>query len=153
MFASIVKKQVRQGFAQISSGNFNSILNQMAADVHFSFAGEHAIGGEFHQKTTVKAWFERIHRLFPNLQITPKQIMVSGFPWDFCAITQFHIQATLSDGYAYQNDGVQILRIRFGKIIEDHLIEDTLILVEVLNHLAQLGIEEALFTPFQDGGV
>lgn len=144
MLSLIVKNQVRQGFANLSRGNFNAIVNQMSPDVHFSFAGSHALGGEFHQRTTVHQWFERVHRLFPGLTITSDHIIVSGWPWDIRAVTQFSIQDTLPDGQLYENQGIQILRIRFGKIIEDHLIEDTQRLINTLQYLAELGVAEAL---------
>jgi len=66
-----------------------------------------------------KRWFERVHRLFPDLRLTPKQIRVAGWPWDVTVVTQFEIQATLPNKSPYRNEGVQILRIRWGKIVKD----------------------------------
>jgi hypothetical protein len=39
--------------------------------------------------------------------------------------TRFRVSATLPDGRPYTNEGMQFLRLRWGKAIEDYLYEDT----------------------------
>lgn len=152
MFHRMVRGRVRKGFADISRGDFDPVLQQFAPDIHFSFAGSHAIQGDFHQRESVKRWFERLHRLFPGLTITPQHIIVSGLPLDIRSVTQFSVAETLPDGQPYHNAGVQILRIKWGKIVEDHLVEDTDALLNALRHLAALGVEEALAPGLEEGG-
>jgi ketosteroid isomerase-like protein len=151
MFHQIIRNKVVEGFKAISRADFDVVFNQFAPDIHFSFAGQHAIGGEFHQSETVKAWFARVHRLFPDLRIEPKRILVSGMIWNVTAVTNFTIDATLPDGTPYHNDGFQILNIRLGKVVKDYLIEDTMLLCHALQKLQALGIEEASAAPLQDG--
>ncbi len=149
MYQLIAKQKVRQGFKDISTGNFDTLLKQFAPDIHFTFAGNHALAGEFHDRDTVRQWFNRIHCIFPGLQLIPNRIFVSGPPWDMVVTTQWSVSDTLPDGQPYNNKGIQILRIRWGMVVEDHLIEDNQILVATLNHLAQLGLAEASHSPIQ----
>lgn len=150
MFQRIVERQVHQGFAAISRGDFDTLLKQFSPKIHFSFAGDHAIAGEFHQRETVRQWFERVKRIFPGLQITAQQVVVSGMPWDMQVVTKFQVQDTLTDGTLYRNQGVQMMRIRWGQVVEDHLLEDTQYLTGILGRVAGLGVAEAAAPPLKD---
>ncbi len=143
MYQIIFKQQVAKGFQNISHANFDAVLKLFAPDIHFTFVGHHSIGGDWQDRNIVKQWFDRVHRLFPDLQLIPLHIHVSGWPWDVTAITQFEVKATLPDGRLYRNQGVQILRIRLGKIVADYLIEDTQLLLAALDQIAQSGNAEA----------
>ncbi|MEO8609675.1 MAG: nuclear transport factor 2 family protein [Chloroflexota bacterium] len=143
MYQLIFKQQVTKGFANISKANFEAVLSLFAEDIHFTFVGNHALGGDWHDRAMAKRWFERVHRLFPDLQLRPKQIRVAGWPWDVTVTTQFAITATLPDKSQYRNEGVQILRIRWGTIVSDYLIEDTQLLSTALAQIASRGNVEA----------
>jgi ketosteroid isomerase-like protein len=143
MYGWIFKQQIRQGFQNISRANFDEVLKVFAPDIHFQFVGDHAIAADVHNREKVKAWFERVHRLFPDLKVTPRHIRVTGWPWDVTAITHFDVQATLPGNSPYKNQGIQILRIRWGKIVDDYLIEDTQLLTSALSQIADAGNGEA----------
>lgn len=147
MYQFIAKQKVRQGFQQISQADFAPLLEQFAPDIHFTFAGDHAMAGNFHTREAVHQWFDRVHHLFPDLQLVPDRIFVAGPPWDMVVTTQWHVSASLLDGTPYKNNGIQVLRIRWGKVVEDHLIEDTQLLVGVLQRLAGQGMTEASAPP------
>jgi ketosteroid isomerase-like protein len=95
----------------------------------------------------VRALFERIFRLFPGISIEPVAIAVNSWPWNTLVATRFTVRADLPDGSRYRNEGMQYLRLRFGKIVEDRLYEDTKALVDALAVLARLGNEEATAAP------
>lgn len=143
MYQLIFKRQIVKGFQNISRANFDDVLKLFAPDIHFTFVGDHAMAGNWRDRVIVKQWFDRVHRLFPDLQLIPLHIQISGWPWDVSATTQFEVQATLPDGSRYRNQGVQILRIRLGKIVTDYLIEDTQLLEQALEKIAQSGNKEA----------
>ena len=147
MYQLIAKQKIRMGFKNISAGNLEPVLSQFAPNIHFSFAGSHAMSGTLHDLATVREWFYRFRRLFPTLQLVPERFFVSGPPWDMVVTTQFNVSYTLPDGTPYMNRGVQILRIRMGRIVEDHLIEDNQILVPALERLTALGVSEAAAAP------
>ncbi|MEP7289392.1 MAG: nuclear transport factor 2 family protein [Chloroflexota bacterium] len=149
MYQQIAKHQIRQGYANISRGNFDVLLKQFSPHVKFCFSGDHAMGGELRNRESVRQWFERVHRLFPGLQIQADRIFVSGLPWDMTVTVEFTVCDTLPDGKRYQNQGIQVVRIQWGQVIEDYLIEDTQVLVGILHHLAELGVAEATAAPIQ----
>jgi hypothetical protein len=147
MYQWIFKRKIVQGFRDISAAQFDKVLSNFSPQVRFQFVGDHAIAADVQGLTSVKNWFERVHRLFPNLTITPRRIRVSGLPWDVMAVTQFDVRATLPDQSRYANQGVQILRIQWGKIVDDYLIEDTQLLASALERVAASGNAEAKAAP------
>jgi ketosteroid isomerase-like protein len=132
MYQGIFKRQIRQAFEKLSAGHFDDVLRIFGQDIHFTFVGDHALSIDTHDKQAVQEWFVNWRRLFPTMQITPVKIVVSGPPWDVVATTQFEVTETLPDGSPYQNAGVQVVRIRFGKVVYDYLIEDTTLLQQAL---------------------
>lgn len=150
MYARIVKRIVRDGFRQLSSGDPEPILAKFAPQTHFVFLGDHAMGADLRTGKAIRQWFERILRLFPGIEIEPVTMSVSGFPWNTLVVTHLAIRATLADGRAYHNKGLQMVRLRWGKIVEDYVYEDTHVLVSELQNLARRGISEATAQPITD---
>jgi ketosteroid isomerase-like protein len=147
MYHSIVRRIVRQGFRHLSSGESEAVLKSFAPDVTFCFLGNHALGGEQHGVPAVREYFKRIYRLFPGIQIEPQAIMVHGWPWDTIVTTRFVVRAPLPYGRTYTNEGMQFMRLRWGRAVEDYLYEDTHKLIEALQYLAKQGMHEALAAP------
>lgn len=147
MYHRIVAASVRRGFQAMSRGDYQHVIRQFSPDIRFSFSGDHAMGGSFHGIAPVTAWFERTFRLFPGIQFEVVHITVKGLPWDTVVVTQFRIHARLRDGRSYENDGMQFLRIRWGRIVEDRVFEDTYKLVNELQRMGEQGISEAISTP------
>jgi len=150
MYHSIVRKIITQGFRDLSRGNYEAVLKRFSTDVHFFFEGEHAMGSELHSLPAVRRWFQRVLQLFPGLQFDVRQVIVSGWPWDTVAVTQLQVAATLRNGQPYRNSLVQIVRLRWGRVIDDYLLENTQMLVAALEQQAQAGIAEALAAPIHD---
>ncbi|GGJ21781.1 nuclear transport factor 2 family protein [Deinococcus roseus] len=146
MYHSIVRSIVRTAFQTLSEGDkadLNSILKLFAPDARFSFSGEHALGGARQGHLSIRAWFERFQRIFPEIHFTVQRILVSGWLWNTLVNTFFTVQAQLPDGTLYQNEGLQVLRICWGKIKEDHLFEDISKLQNALRCLETHGVQEA----------
>lgn len=79
--------------------------------------------------------------------MTPLTITVSGWPWDTVAATRFSVRATLPGGAIYRNEGMQLLRLRWGRVVEGRLYEDTQLLAAALASLARQGVAEAQAAP------
>src|SRR5205823_5269649 len=95
----------------------------------------------------VRQWFERVFRLFPDIRLEPKAVVVMGPPWRTLACTRFGVRGTLPDGRSYTNEGMQFLHLRWGKAVEDRLFEDTAVLVDALQAIAASGNDEAAAAP------
>ena len=131
-YAWIVRRRVRRGFQSLSEGAAEPVLRQFAPGVTFCFAGEHALGGERHGVAEVREWFQQLYRAFPSIAFEVQQVLVAGGPWDTRVATQFTVHATRPDGGRYANEGVQLLRLHWGRIVEDRLYEDTQMLAREL---------------------
>ena len=147
MYKFIVKQLVRRGFQQMSQGNFEEVLKLFQPTIHFVFPGTHALAADLHDVQLVRQWFQRFSRIFPGLQFELQTILVNGWPWNTVVATRFIVRATLKDGRPYRNAGGQFIRIRWGRIVEDYLYEDTQTLANELQREAQQGVEEAKAAP------
>jgi ketosteroid isomerase-like protein len=122
MYSWMVGKIVRRIFAQVNAGDYEAVTRQFSPGARFVLHGDHALGGERHGPEGAKAFFEESFRLFPGLRIEPQEIMVAGPPWNITVGTRFQVRDTTSD---YRNEGMQFLRVRWGRVMEDAIYEDT----------------------------
>lgn len=150
MYYRIVRQTVETGFRKLSEGDPNEILSKFAPNAQFRFVGDHAMGANLTTPAAIRQWFERILRLFPGIQITPSRVQVSGMPWNTLVMVQLAIDVPLPDGTAYRNTGLQMLRLRWGRVVEDFVCEDTALLVKALHTLAARGVSEAAAAPITD---
>jgi ketosteroid isomerase-like protein len=125
MYKTIVRGQVRKAYARISEGDFESVFKSFHDDIRFQMIGDHHLGGERHGIEQVRAWFDEVRRLFPDLRLEPQDVVVSGGPWNTRIATRFRVS---SEQAGYENVGMQYLRLRWGKAVEDRLYEDTQVL-------------------------
>ena len=125
MYTAIVRRIVRGGFRALSMGNYEQVLRQFHSQVVLSFAGSSLIGGEHHGIEAARVWFAQLFSLFPGLQFTVHTVIIQGWPWNTHVATRFSLIAPHPDGHPYENEGMQFLRLRWGKVMEDRLYEDT----------------------------
>ena len=125
MYATIVRHIVRTGFRALSAGDYEQVLRQFHPQVLFSFAGPAPLGGERKGVEAVREWFQRLFSYFPGIQFTVHYVIVQGWPWNTLVATQLSVAAPRADGSMYRNEAMQFLRLRWGKVVEDRLCEDT----------------------------
>ncbi|HLZ59532.1 MAG TPA: nuclear transport factor 2 family protein [Ktedonosporobacter sp.] len=132
MYKAIVRRKVRAGFRALSAGDYEQLLRQFHPQVLFSFAGPAPLGGERRGIEDVRAWFQRLNSDLPGIQFTVHDVIVQGWPWNTLVATRLSIAAPRADGSFYRNEAMQFVRLRWGKVIEDRLHEDTYKLVNEL---------------------
>jgi ketosteroid isomerase-like protein len=137
VYRLIVKRIVRRTFQRLSQGDYESIVKSFGPDSRFMFAGDHALGGERRGQGAVREWFEQMLRAFPGIQIVPQTVVVNGWPWNTVIATHLAISATRPGGREYRNEGMQLLRLRWGRVVEDLIYEDTLKLDDELQRIAR----------------
>jgi len=143
MYKTIVRRIVRNGFRSLSAGDYQHILRQFDPQVVFSFAGPAPLGGEFRGVEAVRAWFQHLFSCFHGIQFTVRQVIVQGWPWDTQVATRLSIAAPRTEGGLNQNEAMQFMHLRWGKVVEDRLIEDTYKLsIELQQRLNRDGTEE-----------
>jgi ketosteroid isomerase-like protein len=139
----MVRRIARKTYRSLSQGDYEAVVASLDPEAVLSFSGDHALGGTFEGRDAVRAWFERLFACFPDLKLRPETIVVEGFPWNTSVATRFRVAATLPSGASYNNEGMQFLRIRWGRVVEDRIYEDTQALAEALDELSQAGVAEA----------
>ena len=147
MFHRLAARRVRHVFARLSVGDYETALAGLAPDVHHRFAGDHPLGGERHDADAVRRWFERLHRLFPQLQFTVTDVAVSGWPWDMTVTVQWRADVVPQIGPGYLNVGAHVLRVRRTRVTCLHAYEDSQAVADACALMAAQGIEEAAARP------
>ena len=78
LYSYFVEKPIRQSFDHVNNHRWDELLKAVAPNIHHRFAGAHSIGGERHDKETLRRWFERVGRVLPNLHLKVNNILGEG---------------------------------------------------------------------------
>ncbi|PSL04556.1 ketosteroid isomerase-like protein [Haloactinopolyspora alba] len=133
MYHAIVRAKVRHLWKRVTeTGDYRLAVAQAAPDLRFRFAGDSALGADLQGRQAFEDWFARAAELLPGLRLRPTEIVVKGWPWNTTVIVRLTVDATLADGAQYTNEGVQWVRIRWGRMVDDYVLEDTARLEEGL---------------------
>lgn len=146
MYRLIVRRIARSTFRRLNAGDYEAVLRMFATHSVFAFSGDHALAGVLHDGEA-RRWFERAHRLLPGHRLDPQEIVVGGPPWNTLVATHFIIRSPLPSGSTYVNEGMQLLRLRWGRVVEDRLFEDSQALASALDEIASTGVAEAHAAP------
>jgi ketosteroid isomerase-like protein len=150
MYHAIVKRITRNAFEDLSNRNLGPLLDRCAPDLRHTFAGDHALGGTRRSREAFRAWMERLYRLFPELQFHIRDVMLTGPPWNTRLAVTWTDRGVAADGVEYENDGVHILRLKWGRLVELNARLDTQHLKHTLDRMAAAGIDEAAADPIED---
>jgi ketosteroid isomerase-like protein len=158
IYKAIVRRQVRSLFNEANAGNWNAIVDGLAPSFTYTFVGDTPLGGTRTTHEAMRRWFTRLYRLFPGSQFVPQAIVVEGPPWNTNIMTYVKIRgqvpvAGIARGAtrAYENEFMQRMVLRWGKITSVVTLEDTQRFVELLPTLAAAGIADATEPPIADG--
>ena len=150
MYSFMVRKVVKQVFESLNRGDYESVLKGISPSITHTFSGSHALGGTRHSIEGMRRWFQRLYLLSPGLNFQIKNIAVSGFPWDTTVAVEWIDTATPADGSEYINEGVHIIKMRWGKVVYLHAYLDTQLTEELCQRLTDYGIAEASALPIED---
>lgn len=145
LYTYFVKKVIQQSFDHVNNRRWDELLRAVVPNVHHRFAGAHALGGERHDKATLRLWFERLARVLPNLNLKVNRILVKGWPWHTTVFVQWDATATLLDGdNSYFNRGLHVITLRWGGVHVLDVFEDTQEVARGLAAQAVAGLKEAV---------
>jgi ketosteroid isomerase-like protein len=148
MYKTLVRRRVRSMYAAMNGGDYGPLLNCFAPEFAYTFVGdEHPLAGTRRSRAKMQAQFERVLRLFPGINFTVREVVMNGMPWDTRVGVAIGVRAQLRDGTQYENDIVQLLRMRWGRVTRVRTVIDTGRLKEAFGRLAAAGIAEATAPP------
>jgi ketosteroid isomerase-like protein len=116
MGAAENKKLIQDMFAELSKGNANAFLANMADDVRFTLTGTTKYSGVFNGKQELinKLLAPLTAQLEGGIALTPDNFIAEG---DYVAM-QARGKATTKSGKSYNNTYCQVFRIVNGKVQE-----------------------------------
>lgn len=150
MYHAIVRRRARRGFERLSRGDLEGLLSELAEDVHHVFPGDHPLGGARRSKAAVRAWFERLDRLFPGHEFDVRRVVSRGWPWRTLIAVEWTATLRPAVGDPYTNEGAHIIEARWGKTMGFHAYLDTQRVADECARMARAGVEEAAAPPITD---
>jgi ketosteroid isomerase-like protein len=99
-------------YAAFLGGDGEGMLAQMADDVEVRFLGQ----GTFHGLPAVRRFMAFAAPLLENLDFRIRKLIVDGE----VAAAVWEESATTADGQPWENHGVDVIRVRGGKIVSLH---------------------------------
>lgn len=143
IYGSIVRMKIRQTFDHVNNHRWDKAMESVAPNVHHRVSGAHALGGERHDKDSVRRWFERLGRVLPTLRITVNKVTVKGWPWNTQVFAEWDGNATLNNGAPYINRGLHVFTLRWGRVHALEEFQDSQAAASGLAAQSAAGLEEA----------
>jgi ketosteroid isomerase-like protein len=97
-----------------------------APDVRFHFVGDTALGADVRGVEAFRNWFAQFAERLPDVRLSLEDVVVGGWPWKTTAAVRLRVEGTLADGSPYRNIAMQWITLRWGRMVEDVVVEDTL---------------------------
>lgn len=139
MYSFVVKQILRSAFQKLNQGNYQAILGQFAPSFEHTFYGEHALAGTRTTPQSNERWYKRLYEIFPDLHFELLNITINGFPWNTTASVQWRDTFSGPDGTRYNNQGVHIFKLAWGRVTSLQIYTDTQKLAAILATLARGG--------------
>ncbi|RFA11713.1 hypothetical protein B7R22_18190 [Subtercola boreus] len=147
MYGYIVKRLAARNFNLINTKGYEDLLASCADDIYHRFGGDHALGGERHTKEGLRLWLGRLGRVNSGLQLKIHEMWVKGFPWNTVVIIRWTGTAEFPDGSPYNNHGVHLVHLRWGKVTSIDANEDSQVVAKQLAAAGAAGVAEAALPP------
>lgn len=149
MYHTIVQRIARRAFEAVNRHDYSALIDLCRPNVAHRFGGQHALGGMRHDTVALRAWFERLGRVMPSLKITVTDLWVKGGPWNTIIVMRWTATGRPLDGGHYDNHGVHVINMRWGKVVSIDANEDSQAVANVLERQARSGIAEAVAAPIE----
>lgn len=147
MYHEVMRSKVREVFEQLNKGNYEPIFASLAPKFEHWFIGEHALSGLRTSLPITRKWYERLYRIFPNIQFDLKNIVVQGMPWDTTVLVEWNDSYVLLNGEKRTNLGAHVIHFKWAKADSIRIYCDTKLLLENLTIQKQGGIAEVDLPP------
>lgn len=150
MYSQIVRAKVEKIFQELNKGNYEPVLGGFGASFEHWFVDDSALSDRRTSMPVTRAWYERLYRIFPNIQFQVQTIAISGWPWNTLVTVEWTDSYLLLNGEHRHNCGVHLIRLQWGKGTSVRIYCDTSLLDENLAIQLRGGIAEAAAAPLAD---
>src|SRR5262249_46097574 len=120
----IAARTYLRGLAAVERGDFDQVLARFRPDCELVFVSRTALGARLSGKADLRRWFERFGRLLPHPVFDVQRLVIAGPAWDQRIAAHVIIRSRIA-GEPYENQFAQFLTLRWGKVAEDLILEDT----------------------------
>ena len=124
MAGRIAASTYLRGLAAVERGDFDQVLAQFRPDCELVFVSRTSLGARLSGKADLRRWFERFRRLLPDPLFDVQRLVIGGPVWDQHIAAHVIIRSRVA-GEPYENQFAQFLTLRWGKVAEDLILEDT----------------------------
>jgi ketosteroid isomerase-like protein len=152
MITRITKGQYLKGLRALERGDIDALLTQFDENCTLTFVGDTPLGAHLTSRADVRRWFERFLRMLPEPRFEIQRLVVSGTPWNLRLASHMVIRSSIN-GEPYENQFAHFLQLRWGKVIDDLVLEDTQMWERACQRLAAVGMAEATAAPLVDASV
>ena len=135
-----------RGLAAVERADFGQVLTQFRPDCEFVFVSRTALGARLAGHADLRRWFERFRRLLPDPSFEVQRLVIGGPVWNQRIAAHVIIRSRVA-GEPYENQFAQFLTLRWGKVAEDVILEDTATWEAASLRLAAAGDLEAAGPP------
>jgi ketosteroid isomerase-like protein len=144
--SGVAARQYRRGLDLVERGDFDTLLTQFDHQCALTFVGDTPLGARVRGRRDIRRWFDRFARLLPAPRFQIQRLLIGGPPWRQQLAAHVLIHSTI-DGEPYVNQFAHFLTIRWGKVVDDLILEDTQTWAAACQRLAAAGISEAAAQP------
>jgi ketosteroid isomerase-like protein len=146
MWDRLVRRRYLSGIAALERADLDALLANFDPACTFVFVGRTPLGARLTSRVALRRWFERFHRLLPQPRFEIHELAITGWPWDVRLAVRAALRSTVA-GEPYQNEFAQFLRLRWGRVVWDYVLEDTQRFEQACARLAAAGVGEAAAEP------
>lgn len=150
MYKHIVRAKILRIFSELNKGNYEPVLSSFSREFEHWFVGDSALSGRRTSMAATRSWYERLYRIFPNIQFQLKGVAISGMPWNTLVTVEWTDTYTLLNNEKRDNCGVHLIRLKWGQGTSVRIYCDTNRLNENLAIQLQGGVAEASAAPITD---
>jgi ketosteroid isomerase-like protein len=133
-----VRALLERNVAALRRGDLGPLLSSYAPDARMVFPGKHSWGREYRGREEIESFLRRF--VAARLEGEIADVVVQGPPWRTTLAAQFNDRARDPDGaIVYTNRALIFARIRWGRIVDEEVYEDTQKVADFDDHLAARG--------------
>ncbi|GAA2033839.1 nuclear transport factor 2 family protein [Catenulispora yoronensis] len=121
----VVTRVVRGVWDKINAGNASAAGRMAAPDVRFTVVGDTVIGGSWTGPEALQDWLTSFAARFSKVRIQVDDVAVAGWPWRTRIAVRLTVDGELVGGGRYHNYATQWMTLRWGRMTDDWVLEDT----------------------------